>query len=109
MNLISLEKIEEIKNQLVIAYNPLAIYIFGSYAWGTPNEVSDLDLMIVVKESDSLKVHRRAIEGYAALRGVGVPKELIVLTEEEFNDRSGDENRLAYKVKTDGKCIYTRS
>ncbi len=39
---------EDVKNRLVRAYNPLTIYLFGSYAWGTPTEDSDLDLVIVV-------------------------------------------------------------
>ncbi len=32
---------ETIKIRLKIAYNPLSLYIFGSYAWGTPNKDSN--------------------------------------------------------------------
>lgn len=28
--------LEEVKNRLVETYNPIAIYLFGSYAWGKP-------------------------------------------------------------------------
>ncbi len=38
--------IDEVKNRLVNTYNPIAIYLFGSYAWGIPTEDSDLDLLI---------------------------------------------------------------
>ena len=41
--MISKEVIKEVKNRLVKTYDPIAIYIFGSYAWGTPTLDSDLD------------------------------------------------------------------
>ena len=44
--------IEEVKNRLIQTYDPLAIYIFGSYAWGHPDAESDLDLLIVIDEFD---------------------------------------------------------
>ena len=109
MSLISSEQIEEAKRRLVEAYHPTRIYIFGSYAWGKPNEDSDLDLMIIVPSSDNPKPHLRSYDGYMALGGIGFPKELIVLTEEEFASRSVNEVYLAFKVKNEGICIYSRS
>lgn len=106
--LISEEQINDVAQRLIREYNPISIYIFGSYAWGTPNEDSDLDLMIIVEHSDDLKPHLRTVPGYMALRGVGIPKELIVLTKDEFEERCSDENRLAYQVYKRGKCIYSR-
>ena len=108
MSLITDAHIEEIKNRLVKVYAPLTIYIFGSYAWGTPDEESDIDLMIIVPESDNPKTHQRTIKGYDALYGMGIAKELMVLTEKEFNERAANKNYLAYKVKNYGTCIYTR-
>jgi predicted nucleotidyltransferase len=37
------EILDDIKNRLVKAYDPVAIYLFCSYVWGTPNEESDVD------------------------------------------------------------------
>lgn len=110
MSFITPEQIENAKQRLVDAYHPTKIYIFGSYAWGKPDEDSDLDLMVVVPSSYTFsKNHRRTYDGYMALAGVGFPKELIVLTEEEFAARSTDRIYLAFKVKNDGICIYARS
>ena len=47
--MIKREVIDEVKNRLVKAYDPLAIYLFGSYAWGTPTEDSDLELLIATR------------------------------------------------------------
>jgi len=101
--------IEEIKKRLIATYNPLQIYIFGSYAWGLPDEESDIDLMVIVPASDNPKIHQRGYEGNLALKDLDFPKELIILTKEEFETRSNNKNYLAYKVKHHGKCIFDRS
>ena len=41
--MINLWKIEEAKRKLVKEFNPKKIYIFGSYACGSPTEESDLE------------------------------------------------------------------
>ena len=92
---------ETIKTRLNIAYNPLSLYIFGSYAWGKPTKDSDLDLVIVV-ESSNQKPYKRAIKGIRALRGLGIAKDILVYTKEEFNILSKDISSLMYKVEREG-------
>jgi uncharacterized protein len=100
--------IEEVKNRLVKTYNPIAIYLFGSYAWGSPTEDSDLDLLIVVDESNE-KSYRRTYSGHTALIGLDVSKDLVVYTKEEFEKVSNDITTLGYKIKKEGKRIYARA
>lgn len=101
--------LEDIKKRLVKAYNPIAIYLFGSYAWGTPTEDSDLDLLIAVDKSDE-KSFRRPIKGYEALRGLEyIPKDLIIQTKDEFERRSGEKTTLEHKIKKSGELIYVRA
>ncbi|MBX9830353.1 nucleotidyltransferase domain-containing protein [Candidatus Babeliales bacterium] len=100
--------IDEARDRLIKAYDPLAIYLFGSYAWGTPTEDSDLDLLIVVEKSDE-KSFKRPIIGQRALFGLGVSKDLIVQTKEEFEKYSQDITTLCYKIKKDGELIYAKS
>ena len=45
---------KEILHRLVAEFQPEAVYLFGSYAWGNPTKDSDIDLAIV---SDDLKGH----------------------------------------------------
>ncbi len=92
---------ETIKTKLDTAYNPLSIYIFGSYAWGTPTKESDIDLLVVVDSSDK-KPYKRAIEGIRALRGMGIAKDILVYTKDEFKTISEDISSLLYKVKHEG-------
>lgn len=100
--------IEEVKSRLVKTYNPIAIYIFGSYAWGHPTEDSDLDLLIVVDESDK-KSYKRPIAAYKALRGIDISKDIIIHTKEEFDRISSNITTLVYKIKKDGELIYARA
>jgi uncharacterized protein len=102
------EIIEEVKNRLVKTYNPIAIYLFGSYAWGTPTEDSDLDLLIVIDKSDE-KTYTRPIPGYDALFGMGISKDLLVYTKDEFDKYSSRKTSLCFKIKKDGELIYARS
>ena len=97
--------IEEAKNRLVKVYDPLAIYLFGSYAWGTPDEDSDLDFLVVVEESGEIK-YKRSVSGHHALFGLMIPKDIIVYTRDEFGDRANDKGTLCYKIKKEGKRIY---
>ncbi len=92
---------ENVTSKLQNAYNPLSLYIFGSYAWGTPNQDSDLDVLVVVDHSDK-KPYKRAVEGMRALRGMGIAKDILVYTKEEFNALSKDVSSLLYKVKKEG-------
>jgi len=100
--------IEEVKKRLIQAYGPLEIYLFGSYAWGSPDEESDLDLLIVVDELNDTR-HKMKVAGHRALRNVDVSKDILVYTREEFEARAHDITTLGYKIKQEGKLIYAKA
>jgi len=52
------EILADILTRLVRVYHPEMIYLFGSYAWGTPDKESDIDLYIVVKDSSQGQADR---------------------------------------------------
>ena len=106
--MINKDMIEEVKNRLVKAYDPVAIYLFGSYAWGTPTEDSDLDLLIVIDKSDERPI-KRSLTGYKVLWGLEVAKDIIVYTNEEFEASAQKEASLSCRVKNHGKMIYARA
>jgi uncharacterized protein len=106
--MISNETIESVTQKLVAAYNPVAIYLFGSYAWGSPNAGSDLDLLVVVEQTNK-KPHLRSERGSEALWDIKVPKDLLVYTQDEFVQRANDATTLCYKIKKEGKVLYARA
>jgi predicted nucleotidyltransferase len=106
--IISQETIEEVKKRLVEVYDPLKIYLFGSYAWGCPTEESDLDFLIVVDDSQE-KRHKRSKPGYEVLWGLNISKDLMVYTQQELADRVTDQNSLISKIVNQGKVLYVKS
>lgn len=100
--------IEEAKNRLIKAYDPLEIYLFGSYAWGQPDQDSDLDLVVVVDQSDE-KSYKRPIRGYDALMSMRVPNDIIIYTKQEWNELALNRTTLAYKIKNQGKKLYAKA
>jgi len=64
-------------------YKSNNIFIFGSHAYGKPDVDSDYDIAIIVKKS-SLPQYKRSRIGYSKLRGIGLPVELLVFTEDEI-------------------------
>lgn len=99
------DKITLIVQKLIEVYQPIRIYLFGSYAWGQPTIDSDLDLMVIV--ADSLeKPYRRMKPAYQALRGTKVSKDIMVYTENEFETYAGEPSSLFFKIKNEGVKLF---
>ena len=83
MNKYKLEKIKKIIfNRLSNEYNSNRVYIFGSYAYGTPTKDSDLDVAVIVPKSEQPQ-YRRSRRGYSKIRDIDFPIEILVFTESE--------------------------
>lgn len=97
--------IQTVVNRLVETYQPEAIFIFGSFAWGKPNEGSDLDLLVVVGQSEE-KPYKRILKGLKSLRGLRIPKDILVYTQSEFEEMAKERASLCYKIKQEGIKAY---
>ena len=58
MNAVSQELLDEVTRRLNAEFHPEQVWLFGSHAWGQPDEGSDLDLLVVVSESNEPPVRR---------------------------------------------------
>jgi predicted nucleotidyltransferase len=62
MDTIIEERLMEIKDRIIEAFNPYQIIIFGSYVYGKPDSDSDVDLLIInvkfPKTYDLLELHK---------------------------------------------------
>ncbi len=97
--------LNEIILKLVKVYNPVVIYLFGSYAWGIPEKNSDIDFFIIIEKS-SLNHADRIRIGLNALSDYNIAIDLIVLTMDEINSRKDHPSTLTHKVISKGKKIY---
>jgi len=103
------EKIlSEVKRRLVSQYNPLAIYIFGSYAWGHPDEESDLDILIVIDQYTKDRFQEIS-DGYRALMDLGLFKDILIFSKNEFEKCSADATSICNRVVLEGKKIYAKA
>ena len=97
--------LEEMVRRLVAAFAPDNIYLYGSRARGEAGPDSDYDLMLVVSAS-KVPRYRRDQQAFRALCGLGVPKEVIVLTRAEFEAGQKVVCSLPATVLREGKLLY---
>src|SRR5260221_14326528 len=71
--------LENIIERLKAEFQPEEIYLFGSHAWGTPTDDSDVDLMVIVRESGEKSI-RRMQRAHRCLIGMGFSKDVLVPT-----------------------------
>ena len=94
------KEIEQIKEKLVRQLSPEKIYLFGSFAEGTADEGSDIDIYIIVKDDTENLVDLTA-EAYKSIRSVRRHAvDIIIGTESRFEsrkNRAGLENEVLIK------------
>ena len=105
--MIEKDKISEIVQKIALGYNPDKIILFGSYAFGNPDEDSDLDLF-VIKETD-LPRPQRTVQVRKMLYGAMIPIDLIVYTPKEIEESKNNKYSFVYEVLNTGKTLYERA
>ena len=98
--------VREIVNALIREYQPKKIILFGSYAYGIPNEESDIDLLIV-KET-SLPFFKRLAEVRKLVSPLrrGYPFEPLVLTPLELKKRMEMKDQFFEEIIKKGRVMY---
>ncbi len=105
MKTLDTDVLAEVTRRLVDEFYPEQIILFGSYAWKLPDESSDVDLVVVVPDSD-LPPHLRAARAYRALRGLPIPIEVRVRTRSEFDRYRSVPASLEHQISEEGKRLY---
>ena len=99
-----LDKLPEITRRIVETSNPEKIILFGSYARGSANADSDLDLLVILPEI----AHQRqeSIHIRRALRGLLIPVDLLLASSDQI-ERLGNTPGLIYReALREGKVLY---
>ena len=99
-------EITSLTNRITSRFAPSKIFLFGSYAFGTPTSDSDLDLCIVTnlegkRKLDIIRAVRREIS--AVLHGA---LDILVYGDDEFAQRSSLQNTFEHKIVEDGKLLH---
>lgn len=97
--------LDDILQRLITEYSPEKIFLYGSQVWGEPDDHSDIDLCIIL-EHTTLSPAERIRIGLRALKGISVPVDLLVVTEDEIKDRMKHPSTLIHKVYSKGRVLY---
>jgi predicted nucleotidyltransferase len=97
--------LDEVTRRLEAEFHPEQIFLFGSRAWGEPDDDSDLDLLVVVPESAETPV-RRAQRAHRCLKGIEVAKDILVKTRSEFERFRNVPASLEAEILKRGRLIY---
>lgn len=95
------ETLHEVVEKIVKEYRPEKIILFGSYAWGTPTEGSDIDLFIVKDTKGSSREMARAINRFLSPRQF--PLDILVYTPSEV-----ERNLFIEDVIQNGTLLYAQ-
>lgn len=99
---------EEAIRRLVATFDPDQIIVFGSHAWGEPEDHSDLDLMVIVPASDQPQ-HLSAIQAQKALGLLPIAVDIFVKTRSEFALLRDLPSSLEHRIAHHGLIAYDRS
>jgi len=81
------------------------VIIFGSFAYGSPRDDSDLDLCFIADDSrselDLIRAYREELAGR-----IGRPMDVLVYTPEKFAWRADSISTIEKTIKSKGITIY---
>jgi hypothetical protein len=94
-----------LRDRLVLALKPLAIWQFGSRARGDADPDSDFDLLVVLPDGLPAEAYsaRRAAEPVA---GCGLGYDIVPCSLGEFRNDSAAPGSLVHNALTEGRAIY---
>jgi predicted nucleotidyltransferase len=96
--------LKEAARRLVEGFHPRRIMLFGSQARGTVDERSDVDLLVIAEDAGNRRGLMVAMD--RALRGLGIARDIIVLTPEEFETEKGIPGTVGREAFLEGKVLY---
>lgn len=99
--------IKQMVKRIVERFNPDQVILFGSHARGTAGPDSDVDLLVVMPFAGSRR--EKAVEIGVALHGIGVPKDIVVTTPEDFEWRKEIPGTIERPAALEGKVLYARA
>ena len=104
--MVEVSQVRELGERIARQFQPERIILFGSYAYGTPDENSDVDLLVVMEHAE-----RGAGQAIKILNAVAPPfaVDLLVRTPEEIERRLAWNDFFLREVVEKGTVLYDAS
>jgi predicted nucleotidyltransferase len=88
------------------AYQPEQVYLFGSWARGEEDDLSDLDVVVIKRTTLPFFERLREVAKALPLEAGGV--DVLVYTPDEFEAMQREGNAFAEMIAEEGRLIYAR-
>ena len=100
------KEVDKLKDLIVNAIPVEQIYLFGSYAYGTPHKDSDLDFYVVLKDDVQMRDLDAGLQiRFAIGRSQNMAVDIVAKKKKDFLSRNYNFT-LEQKVLRDGVKIY---
>jgi predicted nucleotidyltransferase len=96
----------DITQHIVEKFQPYKVVLFGSYAYGTPDLDSDVDLLVVMDSDEPMAQRIRRVTEVAKVRFL--PMDIIVRTPAEMAQRLVMGDFFLAEILDKGKVLYRR-
>ena len=102
--MVSMTDITHYCDAIAAAFQPQRIILFGSHACGRPNEDSDVDVLVVMRDAHCLGRHPSATIRLKVR--ADFPVDMLVRDEREVARRVKDQDLFMLDVTEKGKVMY---
>jgi uncharacterized protein len=102
--MIELTDIARLTSQIVAIAKPERIILFGSYAYGTPTDNSDLDIMVILPFEGHWAYQAAAIRQQLPFGGFSI--DLLLRTPQQIADRLAIGDPFINEIIEQGRLLY---
>lgn len=95
-----------IVERLRVDYAPQKIILFGSYAYGTPHDDSDVDLLIIKETKDRFLDRWVDVQRILSNSRRYVPLETLIMTPQEVTQRLERGDQFLAEILEKGTVLY---
>jgi len=103
--MIEIDKLKSLIIEKLLPLNPEKIILFGSYAYGVPNENSDLDICVVEKEYKHKWEDKRKIR--EALKDINLPKDILNPKLDEYEFYKKEYGSVYKDIEDNGVVLWS--
>ena len=102
-NMVEFSEIQKLSEKIQREFKPDKIILFGSYAWGTPQDDSDVDLLVILPYQG--KAWRTASSIRERIQA-NFPLDILVRNVEQIQSRLAINDSFLTEIMTRGKVVY---
>ena len=100
------KQIKDIVDKIASSFPADEIILFGSYAYGIPDNSSDIDLCIITSENRKRKIEIIKEIRKAIVSIIYIPVDLLIYERQDFYERASLNTTLEFKIKNEGVKLY---